>query len=39
MNPGKRSVTSTAIAKDETAGRFSGCGAEGQLHADERHQQ
>ena len=39
MSPGKRSATSTAIAKDGTTGRFSGRGAEGQLHADERHQQ
>ena len=29
MSPGKPSVTSTAIAKHGTAGRFSGCGAEG----------
>src|SRR4051812_33548308 len=39
MSPGKRSETSTAIAKDPATGRFSSRGAEGQLHADERHKE
>ncbi|AGB24117.1 hypothetical protein Mycsm_03853 [Mycobacterium sp. JS623] len=39
MSLGKRAVATAAITKDATAGRFSGRGAERQLHADERHQQ